>query len=147
MPPCTWMLVARDEHEGLRAIGLRQSEIRDASPAISASNGRGDVAGRRHRRLGLQQHVGAHVLDGLEAADRPAELEPGLGVVGAPSRIARIARAGLLAEQRHRRAVQRRGRMRRRRLPDVPTSAGRSVGEPDSRHSLRDGSTVVSVST
>ena len=68
----------------------------------------GDEARRRYRRLGLQQHVGAHVLDRLEAADRPAELIAGLGVFG--GHLDRAPRtAGLLAEQCHRRAVQRRG--------------------------------------
>lgn len=42
---------------------------------------RRDVPGRRERRFGLQQHVHAHVLDSLEAADRAAELVARPGVV------------------------------------------------------------------
>ena len=40
------------------------------------------IGGRHSDLLGPQQHLGAHVLDGLEAADRLAELLPHLGVLG-----------------------------------------------------------------
>ena len=48
------------------------------SPAASAPGG--VVDGGAHA-LDVDEHVGAAVLDGLEAADRPAELHPVLGVL------------------------------------------------------------------
>jgi hypothetical protein len=89
-------VVGRNGDERIRAIGLPCSEIHKPAGLIGAE-GRRDVPGRRQRRLGVQQHVGAHVLDRLETADRTPELEPGLGVIGGhPHRVQRAA--GLLAQ-------------------------------------------------
>ena len=56
----------RGQHRDLLGVlGHRRRRVRD----------------RRPQRLHLQQQVGAAVLDGLEAADRPPELVPDLGVL------------------------------------------------------------------
>ena len=60
----------------------------------------------RPRRLDLEQQVRAHVLDRLEAADRPAELHPDLRVLDAHVE-APLRSADLLGGQRHGRKAQR----------------------------------------
>ena len=83
----------------------------------------GDVTRRRDRRLRLQQHVGTHVLDGLEAADRAAELKARPGVIGGHPHRVRGA-AGLFGDQCHRGDVERMGQHRRAAVGRPTNRAG-----------------------
>ena len=93
-----------DEDEGVRTVGLCQREI--GHPVrLTRVERRGDMAGGRVRRLRLQQHVDAHVLDCLEAADGTAELVADPGVVGGHLHGVH-GTAGLLGDQCHCRIVE-----------------------------------------
>ena len=66
-----------------RAASEHQTLATDAAAWASGSagtHGPGGVVGGRAHPLDVDQHVGAAVLHGLEAADGPAELDPVLGV-------------------------------------------------------------------
>ena len=67
---------------GQRRVGAEGpgQRRRDGQVARIARRGPGREVGRRPGRLDVEQDVGAHVLDGLEAADGPAELDPLPGV-------------------------------------------------------------------
>jgi hypothetical protein len=69
MPPCIWMLVAA-------ALTYVSAQVN----AVMGKRGRG-MARCGGGRLCLEQQIRGHVLDGLKAADRPAELDARLGIV------------------------------------------------------------------
>src|SRR6266550_3871298 len=66
-------------------VGVRAVRLGEAGDGrqlvVELGGGPARVVGGRLGRLHLEQHVGALVLDGLEAADGPAELDADLGVV------------------------------------------------------------------
>ena len=78
-------VLGRGVEVGLRAVGLGQAGHHRQLVGVLGRRPAG-VVGRRLGRLDLEQHVGALVLDGLEAADGSAELDPDLGVLDRASR-------------------------------------------------------------
>ena len=78
------------------------------SSSESSAAAQAGVVGGRLGRLDLEQHVGALVLDGLEAADGPAELDPRLGVLDRGVEHV-LGPADLLGGQRHGGEVERLG--------------------------------------
>ena len=64
----------------VRAVGLRERRD-DRQFIVVLRRGPGRVVRRGLRRLGLEQHVRALVLDRLERSDRPTELHPVLRVL------------------------------------------------------------------
>ncbi len=82
MPPSTWMQsLALAFAASMR--GRRRDRGGDRELAfIGIGHGGGGVTGGHRDLLGAQQHLGAHVLDRLEAADRLAELLAHLRVLG-----------------------------------------------------------------
>ena len=73
--------VARDLRVRRRAVHLGQAGGQRHVLAVGGERPQ-PVVSRRAGRLRLGQHVRAHVLDGLERADRPPELDPHPGVPG-----------------------------------------------------------------
>ena len=142
MPPCTWMQswVQRCAAAGASVAATAAANSKAVSVPSHLSrclvDGAGGVPDRGGGPLGLGDHLGALVLDGLELTDRPAELLADLGVrrrgVGGPARDAdRLGR-----QQRRHQGARRgcgsgcsaRGRRRpRRRWPAhaPPAAAGR----------------------
>ena len=94
MPPCTWM---QSWAQCCAATGARVAATAAANSKALLSepssarlvDGAGGVPHRGGGPLGVGDHLGALVLDGLELADRPAELLADLGVgrrgVGGPA--------------------------------------------------------------
>ena len=111
-----------DAEERLGGVRLGQrGEHRDLRGALGHRPG-----GVVHRRAGgfqLQQQVGAAVLDGLEAPDRPVELVPLPGVAQRHVQ-RRLRTAQLLGGQRDRGDVQRGGQGDRVRLDPPRRGAG-----------------------
>ena len=111
-----------------------------ASSESSAAAAR--VAGGHRDLLGAQQHLGAHVLDGLEAADRLAELLAHLRVLGGGVAVssgpARRPRRPAPSRRGPRPAASRRAAPRRVRSPAAPApAAGRSRWRSAVRRSRR----------
>src|SRR5687767_5781539 len=73
-------VLRRGVEVGLGAVRLGQGGD-DRELVVVLRRRPAGVVRRRLRRLDLEEHVGALVLDGLEGADRPAELDSGLGVL------------------------------------------------------------------
>ena len=85
MPPSTWMQALATSTAPSKQVTAAATSAANAhcssSARRSATRDRGDVPGRRGHRLRGLQHLGAQVLDRLEAADLLAELLAHLGVL------------------------------------------------------------------
>ena len=139
MPPWIWMFSAATWKYDVRRVGLGQrGDHRDLGGVLGHRGRR--VGDRRAQRLDLEQQVGAAVLDRLEAADRPPELVPGLGVVHGHVQ-GPLGAAELLGGQRDRGDVQGPGQHRGGRRPGR-RSAAPGHRANSSRASLRVWSSV-----
>ena len=81
MPPCTWMLVLAFSVAASSASILADATARGRVADLGVVERDGGGVHRDRSDLRPHVHVGAHVLDGLERADGPAELLALLGVL------------------------------------------------------------------
>ncbi len=131
MPPRIWMhcLAQCAAASSPIAPAMRALRSRPRSSGRSLAPRRGGVPGHRGALLHRHQHVGQRVLDRLELADGPAELDPDLGVL----------RCRLQTPARDPRALGRRqgeepARARRRRAARTGGAASTVIPGPRSKH-------------
>ena len=163
MPPCTWMQSC--VHRWAAAGASVAATAAANSTPVAAMSHRferivdraGSVPHRRGGAFGVGDHLGALVLDGLELADRPAELLPDLRVlrrrVGRPARHAdrprrtaawtsarvrgrhaQVAQHGVVADLDGVGPHMRDGPQRVQALAPARSRAGRRAAPPTRRH-------------
>ena len=117
-PPWIWMLSAATRRVGVGGDGAGQAG-RDRQAVRVVRRGPQPVIHNGPRRLDIDQHVGTPVLDGLERADRAAELDPGpqhAGPPATPRRTAELLGRQVEGRQSRRAAAPRQRRHRRRQV-------------------------------